>query len=393
MLLAERKSLIQFVSVFVGLNTVFLVTLSMLYYHYQKNIYTEILQNEIINYAETAYESIYYAKNMNELEEILLHDTRFDIAFMDKNSNIVYPKENDFDIKFKKGFSTQESHYYFIKTIELDNIKNIHYLLLKADTIDKELNETKNIISTVLFFSILFFGIVIFILSRFFLRPLRQYIELLNKFITDAVHELNTPISVLSMSLEIMDKDELSPKNIKSTKRMLIAIRTLSHLYNDLTFSMFSSKDYPVQKIEVSKLVLQRIDYFMPLASTKNISFITELKECEVMVNERLMNRIIDNLLSNAIKYNKINGEITIKLDKNSLTISDTGIGFEQSKSKEIFERYKRLDDSNGGFGLGLSIVKSLCDLYRIDIDVKSKIGNGTTFILSWNNSRIVHAL
>lgn len=392
MLLAERKSLIQFVSVFVGLNTIFLVTLSLLYYHYQKNIYTEILQNEIINYAETAYESIYYAKDISEFEDTLLHDARFDVAFMDKNSNIIYPKTKNFNITFKKGFSTQESSYYFIKTIELDNIKKIHYLMIKSDTIDKELKKTKNIISIVLSFSILFFGIVIFILSRFFLRPLRQYIELLNKFITDAVHELNTPISVLSMSLEVMDKDELNQKNIKSTQRMLIAVRTLSHLYNDLTFSMFSLDDYPVQKTKIDKLILERIDYFMPLASTKDISFIKELQECELTLNERLMNRVIDNLLSNAIKYNKRNGTIAIKLDKNSLSISDTGIGFEQSKSDEIFERYKRLDSTNGGFGLGLSIVKSLCDLYKIDIDVKSKIADGTTFTLSWKNSRIVHA-
>lgn len=391
MLLAERKSLIQFVSVFVGLNTIFLVTLSLLYYHYQKNIYTEILQNEIINYAETAYESIYYAKDINEFEDALLHDARFDVAFMDKNSNIIYPKTNNFNFTFKKGFSTQESNYYFIKTIELDNIKKIHYLMIKSDTINKELKKTKNIISMVLSFSILFFGIVIFILSRFFLRPLRQYIELLNKFITDAVHELNTPISVLSMSLEVMDKDELGPKNIKSTQRMLVAVRTLSHLYNDLTFSMFSLDGYPVKKIKIDKLILERIDYFMPLASTKDIIIIKELQECELIVNERLMNRIIDNLLSNAIKYNKRNGTIAIKLDKNSLAISDTGIGFEESKSQEIFERYKRLDSANGGFGLGLSIVKSLCDLYKIDIEVKSKIAKGTTFTLSWKNSRIVH--
>jgi two-component system OmpR family sensor kinase len=110
------------------------------------------------------------------------------------------------------------------------------------------------------------------------------------------------------------------------------------------------------------------------------------------MMNERFMGRIIDNLLSNAIKYNKKDGNIEIKLDENSLTISDTGVGFDQSKSQEIFERYARFNNSNGGFGLGLNIVKSLCDLYSIKIDVTSKKDIGTTFTLTWNNSLIIHA-
>jgi two-component system OmpR family sensor kinase len=392
LLQAEKKSLIQFVSVFVGFNVIFLIILSTLYYNYQKKIYTEILQNEMIDYTETAYESVYYAQNIADLDEYLLHHPKFNIAMMDKNNNIIYPVPAPFSVKFKQGFFREDGHYFFIKTIELESIKNIHYLVVKADTIDEELDRTKKAIVIFLIFSILFFGIVIFILSKIFLRPLRQYIELLNKFITDAAHELNTPISVLSMSLETMEMDTLSQKNLKSINRMLIATRTLSHLYNDLTFSIFSSKHHPIQKVSVDELIIQRIDYFRPLASTKNLSFITELKKCEVMMNERFMGRIIDNLLSNAIKYNKKDGNIKIELDKNSLTISDTGVGFDQSKSQEIFERYARFNNSNGGFGLGLNIVKSLCDLYKIKIDVTSKKDIGTTFTLSWNNSLIIHA-
>lgn len=351
----------------------------------------DMLQNEMVNYAETTYESIYEADDINKLDDFLLHDTRFNIALMDKHFNTIYPQLDELKIKQKQGFFREGAYYFFVKTIELDSIKNVHYLVLRADTIDAQLSKTKNIIGMVLSFSILFFAIVIFILSKLFLRPLRQYIELLNKFITDATHELNTPISILSMSLERMDRDDLSPKNLKSTERMVVAIRTLSHLYNDLTFIMFPAQQEDAKKIRVDELILQRIAYFTPLASTKRIRFIQELEPCELIVNERFMNRIIDNLFSNAIKYNKRDGSIRVELDKNSLSVSDTGIGFDQSESKEIFERYKRLDNSNGGFGIGLSIVKSLCELYEISIEVKSEKESGTTFILSWENSRIIH--
>jgi two-component system OmpR family sensor kinase len=391
LLLAEKKALIKFVSVFVGFNTLFLVTLSILYYYYQKNIYIDMLQNEMVNYAETAYESIYEAEDSNKLDEYLLHDTRFDIAITDKQFNPIYPKTNDFNIKVKQGFFTQGDYYFFVKTIEIDSIKNIHYLILRTSTIDEQLNQTKNTITIVLSFSILFFAVVTFILSRLFLQPLRQYIELLNKFITDATHELNTPISILSMSLEVIDTKEFTPKNLKAIERILIAVRTLSHLYNDLTFIMFPIHSEAEQKIKLDELISQRIAYFMPLASTKNIVFIKELKSCEITVNERFMNRIIDNLFSNAIKYNKRGGTIKVELDEFSLKISDTGIGFGQLESKEIFQRYARLDNSSGGFGIGLSIVKSLCELYEITIDVHSEKEIGTTFVLSWKNSRIIH--
>lgn len=392
MLLAEKKSLIQFVSVFVALNIAFLVIISMLYYHYQKKIYTEILQNEMVNYAETAYESIYFVQEVKDIDEFLLHDPRFSIALMKKNNVVVYPKPSDIKVKFKKGFFREGKYYFYIKTIEMESIKDIHYLVVRGKTINKELDEIKKTITLFLIFSILFFTIVIFILSKFFLRPLRQYIELLNKFITDAIHELNTPISILSMSLETIKSDELNQKTKKSMHRMLVATRTLSHLFNDLTFTMYTHENYPLEKIRADRLILDRLDYFAPLASTKGIKYIKELKECEIIINERLLSRIIDNLLSNAIKYNKNFGEIKVSLDENSLTIADSGIGFNQADSEEIFKRYARLDTSNGGFGLGLSIVKSLCDLYKIDIKVYSQKNIGTTFILFWDNSLKIHA-
>jgi two-component system OmpR family sensor kinase len=391
LLLAEKRSLIQFVSVFVGLNTIFLITLSVLYYNYQKNIFTEILKNEIINYTETAYESIYDINNIQKVEEYLLHDSRFEIALTDKQYNIIYSSSNDFNIKFQKGFFIEKEYFYYIKTIELAQIKKVHYLVIRANTINAELSKTKNSIYMVLLFSISFFSLMIYILSKLFLRPLRQYIELLDNFIRDATHELNTPISVISMSLERINKSEFSPRNIKSLQHIQVAARTLSHLYNDLTFLIFPSKSHLETKIRVDELILQRIDYFLPLADVKKIKFITNLEFCEIIINESIISRIIDNILSNAIKYNKRNGEIKIVLNKYSLIVSDTGIGFDTAFSKEIFKRYTRLESSSGGFGLGLSIVKSLCDLYEISINVESQKNIGTTFTFLWKSSRIIH--
>jgi len=296
-----------------------------------------------------------------------------------------------FGIPFQKGFFETSGHFFYIKTVELAKIKNAHYLIIRAADIHEELAQTRDVLALFMLFSILFFGIVIFILSRLFLRPMREYIELLDRFIRDATHELNTPISVLSMSLERIDNKGLAPRNITAIERMTVAIRTLSHLYDDLTFMMFPSQVQPTTALRMDELVSQRIAYFMPLAEAKGLKVTSTLEPCTLEANERVLNRIVDNLLSNAIKYNRREGRIVVSLTHETLSVSDNGKGFDTGRIGEIFERYKRLDSASGGFGLGLSIVKTLCDLYGIRIEVNSRQNEGTTFTLSWKSSRMVH--
>ena len=93
---------------------------------------------------------------------------------------------------------------------------------------------------------------------------------------------------------------------------------------------------------------------------------------------------MIDNLISNAIKYNKRSGIVGIKLKQNELVIWDAGIGIKEDKIPFIFDRYSRFNNSEGGFGIGLSIVKTILDEYHISIEVESKEGEGTRMVLTW---------
>ena len=94
--------------------------------------------------------------------------------------------------------------------------------------------------------------------------------------------------------------------------------------------------------------------------------------------------RLFHNLVTNAIKYNKIGGEIEVKLLKNRLIISDTGIGIEKKKQSAIYERFYRATDQVGGFGLGLNIVHKVCKAYGIEIAFESTKGEGTVFRLGF---------
>jgi two-component system OmpR family sensor kinase len=94
--------------------------------------------------------------------------------------------------------------------------------------------------------------------------------------------------------------------------------------------------------------------------------------------------RVIDNLISNAIKYNKRNGKIEIILEANRLTIADTGMGVPAEKVPFMFDRYLRFNNSEGGFGVGLSIVKKILDEYHVTIEVFSEMDVGTKIVLTW---------
>ncbi len=87
---------------------------------------------------------------------------------------------------------------------------------------------------------------------------------------------------------------------------------------------------------------------------------------------------LISNLLSNAIKYSHPNKTIRIALDKDKLVVEDEGIGIKKEALEDIFRRFVRANDYAGGFGVGMSIVKSVADEYGFKVEIDSKEGVGT---------------
>ena len=96
--------------------------------------------------------------------------------------------------------------------------------------------------------------------------------------------------------------------------------------------------------------------------------------------------RIVNNLISNAIKYSKKDSKINIELINCKLMVEDFGIGIKEEELKEIFVRYKRGENSEGGFGIGLDIVKSVCQEYGLILNLESKEKVGTKFFVDFSN-------
>ncbi|MFY9141309.1 sensor histidine kinase [Sulfuricurvum sp.] len=288
-------------------------------------------------------------------------------------------------IDFNENIALHEGYIHLIVPLSPYGLGE-YYLVF--ETHDDELWRHQVLTNSLIFGSLLFLilGIIGFALSRMFLRPMNEAIALLDDFIKDTTHELNTPVSAILTNIEALQEGELSPSVEKKLKRIEIASRTISTLYDDLTY-LILNHDLAVRNInlDLSTLIHERIDYFRHRIDQKKINLITHIDpQITLVIDATKATRLVDNLLSNAIKYNKMGGEITITLRHGSLCIDDNGIGIPEAMIDRVFERYTRADKSVGGFGIGLNIVAMIAREYDLKITIESEEKKGTKICIRW---------
>jgi two-component system sensor histidine kinase ArlS len=213
------------------------------------------------------------------------------------------------------------------------------------------------------------------------------------EFISNASHELMTPISILQSKIENMFErediiDEVKVRLLEMQKilnRLKSITKTLL-LISQIENDQFLKED----KISLSELIHEVYDEISIRLQEKNISCEINIPQGWnlINVNKFLLFNLVFNLINNAIKYNIEGGEIKIIgfiADKNFVVeISDTGIGISPEQLPHIFNRFKKFSQSlqQDSFGLGLPIVKSIAGFHRIKIEVSSEPGIGSTFRL-----------
>ncbi|RUM69278.1 MAG: sensor histidine kinase [Sulfurovum sp.] len=376
---SEKSSLRRFLVLYFILVVMILSLLGTFYYQSKEKLMYSNQRTLLSNYA---HEQIQQLRQLHQ----------------EFPANTVYPRSSEFrsaiyDIERSKIFSTLKSkNIYFNKVFYRKNgvIRFMMYLddyYLGAKYLFIEIDEDKEWYSSVMRDIFILGTIILIVLGIFglffvnlFLRPMKNSIMLLDDFIKDTTHELNTPISAILANVEMMDLEVMSEKNKKKLARINIAAKTVSHLYQDLTYLTLDhnrkSKD---EWIDLKKLIEDRVEYFAILAGSKKLTFELNLNYSTIFIDGIKIARVIDNLISNAIKYNKRGGKIEITLRKDYFSIKDSGIGIEAEKVNDIFERYTRFNSSEGGFGIGLNIVKSIIEEYSLKISVSSILQEGTT--------------
>jgi two-component system OmpR family sensor kinase len=311
-------------------------------------------------------------------------DPRFKSAIYDIEFKKIFSLLEDESVRFDEEIYITNTHIHFVKTLDTYYL-GTKYLIIEVENSGAWREEAWKYIlgyGLIAFFLFILFGLF---LAKLFLKPMRDSIMLLDRFIKDTTHELNTPLSAILANIEMMDTEVMIDKNKKKLDRINIAAKTVSTLYKDLTYlTLEQEKEKHDEEIAIKPVLKNRIEYFDILARSKKITFVLSLQHATILMDKQKFIRVIDNLISNAIKYNKRGGRIKIVLQENKLIISDTGIGISEDKIPFMFDRYMRFNQSEGGFGVGLSIVKKIIDEYNIKIEVESKEGEGTKMVLKW---------
>ncbi len=376
----EKQSLRRFLSLYIFLVLALISLLSIFYYQSQEKLMFSNQRTVLSGYATEQVKKLKILHHYFPTRYKYPRDERFNSAIYDIERVLIFSTLENRNINLDKSIYRTGNKIHFIKYLD-DYYLGAMYLIIEIDE-DRSWHKETILhiigIGTVLLIILAIFGLFF---VRLFLKPMKNSIELLDNFIKDTTHELNTPISAILANIEMMDKSVMAKKNIKKLSRINIAAKTVSHLYQDLTYLVLghqrSSND---ENIDLKELILNRVDYFYILAQSKKISFELDLEDASLFIDPIKIARVIDNLISNAIKYNKRNGTIKIVLRKNYFLISDTGIGIKSDKIKAVFDRYSRFNHSVGGFGIGLNIVKSIADEYNLKIEVTSTVEEGTTF-------------
>ena len=224
-------------------------------------------------------------------------------------------------------------------------------------------------------------------LAKLSLKPLYKKIETLNRFIKDSTHEINTPLSVISMSIETADLENLNERNLKRFNNISLAAKSLNNIYDALVHLSFNL-DRPSKKelVDLNLLITQRLNYFSPFFAKRGLKIEASLKPSFINADLEDMSKILDNLLSNASKYASLNSKVRIILEPNFFSISNTGRGISKEEQIKIFDRYTRFNEDQGGFGIGLNLVKECCKKNGIEVKCTSDLDGETTFSLSWRS-------
>ncbi|MFG5142635.1 sensor histidine kinase, partial [Campylobacter lari] len=132
-----------------------------------------------------------------------------------------------------------------------------------------------------------------------------------------------------------------------------LASKNLNHIYQNLiALNFFLQKENIKEDINLKELLEQRLEYFETLITQKNLIIEKNLLEQNFYANKEEMQILIDNLLSNAIKYTNAHKKIYICLKEKTLSIKDEGQGMSAKEIAQIFTRYKRFNQYQGGFGI-----------------------------------------
>ncbi|MGD9680145.1 MAG: sensor histidine kinase [Candidatus Obscuribacterales bacterium] len=229
------------------------------------------------------------------------------------------------------------------------------------------------------------------------IKPVRRTYDLQKRFLSDAGHELKTPVAVIQASLEILEQDlEKQPQSLDRLKRVQRSAERMRNLVADLlllTKTEQGSAPLEMKSLSLDMLIREVLGEFSDLYEDKGVELKAEsIEAVPIEGNQQSLEIIFSNLLKNALMYTESGGSVTVGLARSGnhavVTVADTGMGIAPADLERLFDRFFRVDESrsreDGGSGLGLAIVRAMVDNHRGSIHVESEPGKGTTFSITF---------
>jgi signal transduction histidine kinase len=205
-------------------------------------------------------------------------------------------------------------------------------------------------------------------------KELTKLIESQKTFIKNSVHEINTPLSIIQTNIDLLKMKV--PEN-KYITHIESGAKIIQYIYDDLSYLIKKDRViYEKEYLNLSNIVLHRLDFFGEIAKSNSLYFVTNIQEdIYIKFNITEFQRVIDNNISNAIKYSYAKSPIFVRLDylnDDEVEFSITTHSKKIEYQNRIFDDFYRENSARGGFGLGLKIVKEICDKNLVTIRLDS---------------------
>jgi signal transduction histidine kinase len=226
--------------------------------------------------------------------------------------------------------------------------------------------------------------ILVFFFSKILLRPVAESYEKQKRFITDASHELKTPLTIIDANTEVIEMTNGESQWTQSTRKQIARLTSLTEKLVFLT-RMDEERSKPdMMDFPISDAILDTAETFVPLAESKGRTLSIHAEpNLSYHGNEGMIRQLVSLLLDNAVKYSSESGQISLSFLRHGknlrLTIKNTVEDIAPGRHDEFFERFYRSDSSrnqkSGGFGIGLSVAQAIVAAHHGKISARSEDG------------------